>query len=369
MPTERARRHRGEGGIYQRKDGRWVGAIDLGKVGGKRVRKTVTAPTLKELRPKFRKLQQQVQAGVLTDDMSVAEWMEHWLDLVAVERVRPTTMRTYRSKNRTWVVPHLGNIRLDRLRPDHIRALYATMREEGKSDSTRHHVHSMLSRALKVAERDGRIPFNPAERIDPPALGTNTRGKLTLPEARAVLGALDGGQEAARWTLALLAGLRQGEALGLRWEDVDLEAGVIHVRQAAQRLGGQGIVVAPLKSRSSERDIPMVTPVRFALAHTEGERTGFVFGGDKPLDAKKDWEAWRDLLAKAKVPHRPPHAARATTASLLDEAGVSPKIIAEIMGHAQVAVTQKSYISGDERVHANAMGALEALVLGESGTH
>lgn len=366
MPTERARRHRGEGSIYQRKDGRWVGVLDLGHVGGKRVRKTVTAPTLKALRPKFKKLKEQVGAGVLADDMTVEQWMTHWLDLVAAERVRPTTMRTYRAKNRAWVVPHLGSIRLDRLRPDHLRALYVTMREEGRSDATRHAVHSMLSRALKVAERDGRIAFNPAERVDAPPKGTNTRGKLTLPEARAVLAQLEGREDAARWALALLAGLRQGEALGLRWSDVDLAAGVIHVRQTVQRLPGKGIVVAPLKSRASARDIPMLTPVRYALAHTGGERTGFVFGGETPRDSKKDWQTWADLLAAAKVPHKPLHAARATTASLLDEAGVSPKIIAEIMGHAQVAVTQRSYISGDERVHANAMGALEALVLGDS---
>lgn len=365
MTTARTRRHRGEGSVFQREsDGRWMGVLDLGIVGGKRVRKTVSAPTLKELRPKFKKLKEQVDAGVLTDAMTMGEWMDHWLDLVAAERVRPSTLRTYRAQNRTWVVPHLGHLRLDRVRPDHLRALYATMREAGRADNTRHNVHSMLHRALKVAERDGRIAFNPAERVDPPTLGTVTHGKLTLPEARSVLGALSGRNDAARWTVALLAGLRQGEALGLRWEDIDLDTGLIRVRRAVQRVAGQGVIVVPLKSKSAERDVPMMTPVRYALTHTQGERTGFVFGGEKPLDPKKDWETWRDLLASVNVAHRPLHAARATTASLLDEAKVSPKVIAEIMGHAQVATTQRHYISGDPRVHENAMGAMEALVLG-----
>lgn len=373
--TNRSRRHKGEGSMYQRKDGRWVGVVDLGVINKKRVRKTVTAATLKELRPKFKALQASIAAGVMSDDATVDQWMEHWLDTVAAEHVRPSTLRNYRGMHRNWVSPHLGHMRLDRVRPEHLRVLYAEMKAQEKADNYRHHVHTMLRGAFSVAVDDGRLLFSPVERTKAPPLGTKTHGKLTLPEARTLLdflgGVVDGEKvheehpQAARWTVALLAGLRQGEALGLAWHDVDFERNLLHIERAAQRIKGRGVVTVPPKSKAGTRVVPMLTPVRYALENMDGKREGFVFGGlEKPMDPKTDWEHWRDLLKAAGLPHVPLHAARATTASLLSEAGVPPKIIAEIMGHAQVSTTERHYIHGDERVHVNAMAAMETLVLG-----
>lgn len=364
------RRLRGEGSIYQREsDGRWVGVVDMGWVGGKRVRKTVTAKTLRELRPKFNALKQQVNQGIMADDASVEQWMRHWMTEVAAKRCRPSTLATYQLYIDKWIVPHLGKRRLDRLRPDHVRALYSLMEAEGKSDATRRQVHAILRRALVVAERDNRIPSNPAAKVDPPPVGQGTHGKFTLPEARRILdvvAAMDDDPIArARWMVALLAGLRQGEALGLRWTDVDLEGWVMEIRRAAQRIRKEGIHIVPLKSKSAERDVPMVDPVHAALAAIT-DRDGYVFGGDKPKDSRKDWREWRELLAAAEVPILPLHAARATTASLLSEAGVSDTIISEILGHSQVNVTQKHYIKGDALVHRSSMKKMGQLIAGET---
>lgn len=353
------RRLRGEGSIYQREsDGRWVGVIDLGWVGGKRVRKTVTARTLKDLRPKFNALKRQIQDGILTDDATVQQWMKHWVDQVASKKVRPSTLRTYETYIDRWIVPHLGKHRLDRLRPDHIRTLYSLMEAEGKSDATRRQVHAILRRALVVAENDGRIGSNPAAKVDAPSVGQGSHGKFTLAEAKkilAVLKAMDGDPIArARWTVALLAGLRQGEALGLVASDVDFELGVIRVRRAAQRIRGQGIQLVEPKSASAIRDVPMVAPVQAALEAIR-DKEGYLFGSDAPCDPRRDWANWRALLATSEAPMRPLHAARATTASLLSEAGVPDKIIAEILGHSQVVITQKHYVHGDYEVHRRAM--------------
>ncbi len=352
----------GEGSIYQRAtDGRWVGVVDMGWVGGKRVRKTVTASTLKDLRPKFKRLKQQVESGVLPDDMTVDHWMKHWLETIASEKNRPSTLRTYRTYIDNWIVPHLGKYRLDRLRPDHIRTLYAVMKQEGKTDATRRQVHAILRRALAIAENDGRIASNPAAKVDAPSVGQGSHGKFTLPEARQILTSLEGRPDAARWTVALLAGLRQGEALGLRWEDVDFGAGVITVQRAAQRIKGQGVQVVGLKADASYRVVPMLGPVAFSLRQMEASG-GFIFGSEKPADPRRDWQQWRDMLDAAEVPRRPLHAARATTASLLSEAGVPAKIIAEILGQSQVRVTERHYIHGDARIHLDAMTAMNQLV-------
>jgi integrase len=354
-----SRRTRGEGSIYQREsDGRWIGVVDLGWVGGRRVRRTVSAQTLRELRPKFKALKQQIEQGVLPDEATVEQWMEHWMEHVATPSLRPSTLRTYRGYIDGWIKPHLGKRRLDRLRPDHVRALYAEMEKQGKSDATRRQVHAILRRALVVAERDGRIASNPATKVEPPRVGQGSHGKFTLAEAKQILATLDDPSVcASRWACALLAGLRQGEALGLRWEDVDFENGLLFVERAVQRIPRQGLQVVPLKSRTSRRAVPMVPPVYEALK-AEPSHEGFVWGGEKPTDPRKDWQAWRDLLALAGVGPKPLHAARATTASLLMEAGVADKLIAEILGHSQVIITREKYLHGDVTMHRAAMESL-----------
>lgn len=362
MPSD-GRRTRGEGSIYQREsDGRWIGVIDLGWVGGKRVRRTVSAKTLKELRPKFRALQAEIESGVISDQATVEQWLESWLRDIAGKKLRPSTLRTYDGYIRTWIKPHLGKKRLDKLRAEHIEALYDAMEEAGRTDATRRQVHAILHSSLKAAVQRRRIVANPADHVVPPSVGKGSHGFLTVEEARKVLACLDHEDvSASRWACALLAGLRQGEALGLTWEHVDLERGVIHVRQAAQRIKGQGIQVVGLKSSTAARDVPMVPPVLEAL-RAEPSREGYVWGGDKPTDPRRDWAAWKDLLALAGVPPRPLHAARATTGSLLMAAGVSDILIKEILGHSQVITTQRHYLHGDSRLHREAMDAMTRLL-------
>lgn len=359
------RRVTGEGSIYQRKsDGRWVGVVDLGWVAGKRVRKTVTAPTLKELRPKFKALQRQVDSGVADENMTVEQWMEKWLRDVAGEKNRPSTLRTYGMYIEKWINPHVGKVRLGKLRPDHVRTMLAAMRDADKSNATRRQVLAILRRALAVAENDQLISVNAAAKVDAPPVGQGSHGKFTLPEALQILGVLDDESvSASRWACALLAGLRQGEALGLVWENVDLVNRRIIVEQAVQQIKGKGLQVVPLKSSAAYRSVPMVEPVYEALVR-EPSRRGYVWGGEKPTGPRKDWAAWVELLKLAGVEHRPLHAARATCGSLLLEAGVPDKIIAEILGHSQVKITQDHYLRGDDRMHVDAMGRLGELLSG-----
>lgn len=357
------RRVVGEGSIYQRQsDQRWVGVVDFGRVGGKRVRKTVTAATKRELTPKFLRLKAQADAGISDENMTVEQWMGKWLRDVAGEKNRPSTLRTYEMYVDRWIVPHVGGVKLSRLRPDHVRTMLAAMKADGRSDATRRQVYAILRRALVVAENDGLVASNAAAKVDAPAVGQGSHGKFTLVEARKVLTACDDESvTASRWICALLAGLRQGEALGLLWRNVDLDNRRIVISQAAQQVKGHGVVVVPLKSQASYRSVPMVGPVYEALLR-EPSREGYVWGGAKPIGPRRDWQAWVDLLQLAGVPHRPLHAARATCGSLLLAAGVADKIIAEILGHSQVKITQDHYLHGDDTMHRDAMDRLDALL-------
>jgi integrase len=364
------RRIRGEGGLYQEANGAWRGVVDLGWLNGKRIRKTVSGRTKKIAQEKFLALKAEIEkGGGLTADVSVEEWLNHWFEYIARERVRERTLQGYRSYLDVWLIPYLGKFRLNKLKEDHIRSMLRAMQDQGKSNATRRQAYAILHRSLVVAEREDRIQRNPS-RIDAPKVEKNHRLPLSIEQARLVLAHLDGDPLAARWIAALLLGMRQGECLGLKWEDVDLENGVIKIRREIIRITGKGLTETPPKSKNSIRDIPILAPMAFALEKTE-KRGEFVFYGEK-FDPRKDWVAWKLLLmdsgAVATVPKSewgtlPELAsARTTTATLLRNAGVSDTVVRDILGHAQVQITQESYMRTDARTLKEAMKALESSV-------
>jgi integrase len=363
------RRLRGEGSVYQRADGMWVGAIDLGWHNHKRIRKTVSGKTLKITQEKFKALKSEVEKGYgLSEDLNVEEWMNHWLKYIANERVRPTTLQGYAKMSRVWIVPYLGKYRLNKLKEDHIRALYREMKVQKKSTATIYQCHAVLSRALTVALQESRITRNPAGIMDAPKVEKNHRLPLTLAEAKKVLACLDGNPLAARWVAALLMGMRQGECLGLKWEDIDFEAKTISIKRGLIRLNKQGISEAPPKTATSIRTIPMLAPMEYALLGTE-KRGEYVFYGKKQ-DSKKDWKNWKELLIHSKVCDAGMEfgempdlaAARTTAATLLRDAGVDGTVVRDILGHSQVQVTQESYQRTDMLAMKKAMKALESSV-------
>lgn len=360
------RRSKGDGALYKRADGMWVGAVTFDVPGEGRKRKTVSSRDKATAQRKLRELVRHKDAHGTPPaaSMTVAAWMDKWLAEIAPARVRARTLTGYRSYVETWIKPYLGRYRLDRLNADHVRALYRAMDDAGRTEATKRQCFAILHRALKVAVNEGHMLSNPAAIADRPKTIQNHRTPLTLAQAHAVFACLEGDPLASRWLVALLQGLRQGEALGLRWEDVDLVGGDLYVVRAIQRVTGRGLVEVPPKSDASHRVVPLLAPVAYALtqhrAATGG--VGYVWGGDKPLDPRRDYEAWREVLDRAGVPRRPLHAARATTGSLLNAARVPTEIVAEILGHAHVQVTRDSYIKGSKELHRRAMDDLNSYV-------
>lgn len=359
------RRQQGEGSIYQRSsDGRWVGVVDLGWVGGKRVRKSVTAATLRELRPKLKALRDSIESGVVPDDVTVGQWLDRWMKDIAAERVRARTHMEYQAYIRRYIAPTVGRVRLDRLKPEHVRALLKGMEEDGLALSTRRQAYAILHRAIKVAVREQRVTRNVVALVDPPKPRKNPHGSLTEDETHAMLDlleqyGLDGRWDiASRFLVALLCGLRQSEALGLVWENVDLDRGVLHVRQSVKRITGRGLVVEGLKSARAERTVPLMRPALVALEqHRQTAPDGFVWGGTKAVDPRQDYELWRNLLWAAGSEHHPLHSARSTTANILHRAGVPARTIADILGHADFQITWGHYLSSEDRQRNEAVEA------------
>ena len=357
-----SKRADGESSIYKDDDGRWHGYVSMGlKRAGQRDRRHVSGLKRADVVTKVRDLEQKRDSGTTNDagkSPTVEAWLDHWLDTIAARRVRPRTLEGYRSRLKTHVIPALGHHRLDRLQPEHVEAFYAECEAGGMASASVLQNHRILSRALKVAMQRGKIARNVCTLVDAPSLQRAEVEPLTAVEARKLLTAAKGQRNAARWSVALALGLRQGEALGLGWEDVDLEASTLTVRRALQRQKDAGLVFVEPKSKAGRRTIALPAPLRDSLrshrtaqleermaAGSLWQEHGLVFAqvNGKPIEPRADWQAWKDLLKVAEVRNARLHDARHTAATLLLLQGTSARVAMQVLGHSQISLTLGTY--------------------------
>jgi integrase len=348
----------------------WQGALVIDWKGKKPVRKKVSGPNRNVVANKLRDLRDQVRGDELPPDgkpMTVEQWMSYWFKRVAPRRCKPLTLAGYDAKVNDYIIPLLGHHRLDKLQPEHIEDAWDWLRENGNptkaepdplSPNTIHQTHRILSRALKVAVQRKKLRTNPAgaDSMDAPSRQEHEIVPMSEAEVDAVLDTCRGQWNAARWNVALAIGLRQGEALGLRWEDVDLDAGTVTIRQTLMRLTGQGIVFGTPKSEKSRRTI-VVPPSLLAglkahrIAQTERRLelgnhwtdSGLVFTLDdgRPIDPSVDAARWRRLLTQAGVKHYRLHDARHSAGTMMVSEGVDLRTAMQILGHSQLSVTMR----------------------------
>ena len=221
------------------------------------------------------------------------------------------------------------------------------------------YARATLRRALGQALKWGLVTRNVATLVDPPAVKRpQTPQPLDAQEARRLLAAAQDQRNAARWTVALAVGLRQSEALGLRWSDLDLERGTLSVRRGLHRVAGQGLVYEEPKSERSRRTLALPTQLVDALrAHRDAQRQERRDAGSlwqdhdlvfaqvtgQPIDRHADRQAWKDVLRAAGVREVRLHDGRHTAATLLLSAGVHPRVVMELLGHSQMRTTTDTY--------------------------
>lgn len=242
--TGGTRKPNGRSSIYfSERDGKWHGYVTMGiKDDGSPDRRHRTGKSEAEVTRKVRALEAKRDAGK-TDRPgrapTVETWMTTYLDDIAARDLQPNTLAAYWSDTRNWIIPNLGKHRLDRLQPEHLDKLYTRMLAAGKKPSHVLKVHRILSRALEIAVRREKVGRNVAKLIDAPGVDENEIEPLTQDEARRILVAAEGRRNGARWTVALALGLRQGEAIGLRWKYLDLDGGSVRVWWQLSRLKWQ----------------------------------------------------------------------------------------------------------------------------------
>lgn len=368
-----ARAH-GDGAVYEYRTGsgktRYRGAVVVAwkrNAAGKDipVRKYVSADSKAECARLVRKVIKDRDAGRTAWGQSptVADWLTYWLDDIAAPALRPNTLAGYRAVA-DRLTAHVGpRLKLDQLTPQHVDGLYRAMLDEGLSPTTVRLHHRVIGRALTLAVKRDRLHTNPLDRVEPPSARAYNARALTLDETRRLLDTAAERGESARWLLALLLGMRQGEVLALTWTDIDWVENVLTCTYSLARAKGRGIVMDRTKA-DRERALPL-TPIlvdalraKFTAQMKAKNKAGarwvgwstdcdgrgpvdlvFTTRRGTPVSREDDWRAWRDLLVAAGVPHTREHDARVSTATMMGQAGVHPRVAMEILGHGNMEMT------------------------------
>jgi integrase len=377
----RTRRGKGDGNVSQRRDGRWSAYVTVPGKG----RRYVYGPTRHEAIAELRILQRRLAQGkvVGSSRLRLGAFLDSWL--IAVEpNLRPQSWRRYQQLMVDHVQPTLGGRQLIRLEAEELQQLYAVKVRAGLSPATVRMIHFVLHRALRDAVRWGRSGHNPADLVDPPRLPRKEASVLSLDEVRAVLEASAGHQFELLFRVALTTGLRRGELLALRWRDIDFGLGSIAVRGTLQPSSkGSAAYVAEPKSSSSRRDLAIDSDLvqRLWLHQTawpttwDGDGSAaspedfvFVSSTGRPISPSSLLRSWGRLLRRVGLQHAPFHATRHTAATLMLGAGVSPRVAAERLGHATVAMTLDRYSHVSDSLRRDAARAVRGLLEGPDGT-
>ncbi len=357
----------GEGGLYQRADGRWFGAIVVGyDKSGNSKRKTVSAKTKNEARQKLKALQHQIDGGFVPPgkDESVAQLFARWQRDILSTQVKPLARENYKYIADGHILPTLGKKKVAQLSIADVQKLLAAKLAGGPAGSPRalsvstvQRIRSVLVQALNVCVVEGSISRNVAALTKAPKTYRKEGRTLTPGEARRLLAVLENHRLGALFTLMLSTGIRRGEALGLKWVDVDLEAGVLVVRRQLQRIGG-ALVTNDVKTAGSRRGINLAEPVVASLnAHREAQNaerdalgeawhiSAFVFTtqSGNPLDPRNVHRDFQTICEQADLGRGHPHELRHSAASLMLAQGVPLQVVSDVLGHASIRMTADIY--------------------------
>jgi integrase len=375
-----AKNGNGEGSIYEHKrNGKKVGyrgAYWVYTSDGPK-RRYVQGKTRAEVNQKLTKAMADREDGFVFDagSLTVGEYLDRWLTDCVKDTVRESTYERYEYAIKPHIKPALGRIKLKNLTLVQVRRFYREKLDAGLASSTVHKMHVVLHKALDQAVADGLIPRNVTDALKIPRIEREEINPLTAEEANRLLEAASGDRLEALYVLAIHTGLRQGELLALKWEDVDLERRVLRVRRTLTRARGKVSLGEP-KTKKSRRSVELTsTAVEALQAHLsrqleEMERLGslyrpggLVFANEvggiiNPSNLRN--RSFARLLKRASLPPDTRfHDLRHTCATLLLSRNVNPKIVSEMLGHSSIAITLDTYSHVLPTMQERAVRALE----------
>lgn len=363
-----ARRLNGEGTIRQRKDGLYEVRITSkpDPATGKKQRISRYAKTREQALKLRSELQLQYGSNAaVPTSLTLGEWLPNWLELYARPSVRHSTYVSYEGYVRKHLVPALGAVPLDKLVPADLQRFYLRkLQEDRLAPKTISNLHACLHRALQQAVKEQMIPSNPCDAVDLPRKEEVEISVLTREQQVKLM------QESYRHRygvfirLALSTGMRIGEIVGLRWDDIDFTNRILFVRSTLNRLptvDGESktqLFVGSPKTKNGRRSIPLFDAIisdladwrktqeaDAQLAQSAYENTGYVVTNEfgKPIEPRTFRDHYIRILKAAGLPHFTFHALRHTFATRAIEQGMDVKALSKILGHANVGFTLDTY--------------------------
>ena len=375
------RRGRGDGAIYQRADGSWVGQIDLGWIDGKRKRKYVRGQTRADVAKRLRDLAPVIESGITPapERLTVEQYLESWLTIRIPGTVAPRTQELYERAVHDYINPSIGKIRLNKLAPSDVAKMLQELEVRGLSPSTRRMARATLRRALRFAEQDGILTRNVAAIAEGPKMNHREGRSLTPEQAKIFLAAVRGHRLEAAYVFALSLGLRRGEILGLQWGDIELGEGtvVLNIRRQLIR-DKRGVSLSDLKTQGSRRTLHLSKPLIELLdTHRAYQEAEELVKGDKwnnehdliftstigtPLDPEAFGYSVPKICKEAGLGHWSIHELRHSCASLMMAMEVPLEAVAEQLGHASIRVTKDVYGHLMPRSRAKAAAAMRTVL-------
>ncbi len=346
----------------ERKDGVvYVASVDLGKdpITGKRRERSETFPTRREARAALARWQTEIERGAFVDrsTQTVGELLRYWLETHVAHNCRETTALRYRNTVEQHLIPGLGNVPLQKLTPAQVQTFYADKLSAGAGQRSVVFCHQRLRQAFDMALRLGLVSRNVCDAVTPPRYERKPKSTWNREELGRFLEVAQASHYGPIWLLLALTGMRRGEALGLRWQDIDFEHGTMNVCQTYVSLSTKMSLSTP-KTRAGRRVITLEPVVIDALrAHRVGQNErrlalgdvwrdhGLVFASEvgTPIMARNLYRQYGELVKRAGTPHIGIQGIRHTVASLAIGAGQDIRTLSDLLGHSRTSITTDIY--------------------------
>ncbi len=360
------RRANGEGTkVKKHKKGGFYKAITL--ANGKR--KFVYGKSKAVVAEKEREVRKEFEDGVTGEPITLGDFLKRWLNDSVKGSVRQSTCDRYERISRVHITPELGDVKVKNVKPLQVLALYRKKLDSGLSPRTVQYIHRTLHRAFVQAVKWGYVGRNVCDAVESPKPTKKEFTPLSPEQVDVLISATDNTRDRALYLLAVTTGMRQGELLALRWDDVDLKERVVRVRRSLS-ITTEGVSFVPPKSAKGKRSIGLTASTVRVLEHYRAD-SGHP-GGEVLVFGSRNGTPWapqnlvrrnfKPLLRRARLPDIRFHDLRHTTATLLLSRNVHPKIVQEMLGHSSITLTLDTYSHYVPSLGEKATIAMEEMV-------